>query len=68
MDIGATTPANQVAWRQVAEQKYQKLMENLQIEERRQKVQQLNTTLYIAKNGKVELQIANTRQNIDLLA
>jgi len=68
MDIGSTTPANQVAWRQVAEQKYQKLMENLQIEERRQKVQQLNTTLYIAKNGKVELQIASTRQNIDLLA
>ena len=59
---------NQVAWRQVAEQKYQKLMENLQIEERRQKVQQLNTTLYIAKNGKVEVQIASTRQNIDLLA
>ena len=68
MDIGASTPVNQVAWRQVAEQKYQKLMENLQIEERRQKVQQLNTTLYIAKNGKVELQIASTRQNIDLLA
>ena len=68
MDIGSTTPMNQVAWRQVAEQKYQKLMENLQIEERRQKVQQLNTTLYIAKNGKVEVQIASTRQNIDLLA
>ena len=68
MDVGAITPANQIAWRQVAEQKYQKLMENLQIEERRQKVQQLNTTLYIAKNGKVELQIASTRQNIDLLA
>ena len=68
MDVGALTPANQIAWRQVAEQKYQKLMENLQIEERRQKVQQLNTTLYIAKNGKVELQIASTRQNIDLLA
>jgi len=68
MDVGATTPTNQVAWRQVAEQKYQKLMENLQIEERRQKVQQLNTTLYIAKNGKVEVQIASTRQNIDLLA
>ena len=68
MDVWALTPANQIAWRQVAEQKYQKLMENLQIEERRQKVQQLNTTLYIAKNGKVELQIASTRQNIDLLA
>ena len=68
MDVGSTTPTNQVAWRQVAEQKYQKLMENLQIEERRQKVQQLNTTLYIAKNGKVEVQIASTRQNIDLLA
>ena len=68
MDVGASTPTNQVAWRQVAEQKYQKLMENLQIEERRQKVQQLNTTLYIARNGKGELQIASTRQNIDLLA
>ena len=68
MDVGAITQANQIAWRQVAEQKYQKLMENLQIEERRQKVQQLNTTLYIAKNGKVELHIASTRQNIDLLA
>ena len=68
MDVGASTPTNQVAWRQVADQIYQKLMENLQIEERRQKVQQLNTTLYIAKNGKVEVQIASTRQNIDLLA
>ena len=68
MDVGATTPTNQVAWRQVAEQKYQKLMENLQIEERSQKVQQLNTTLYIAKNGKGEVQNASTRQNIDLLA
>ena len=29
MDVGASTPTNQVAWRQVAEQKYQKLIENL---------------------------------------
>ena len=67
MDIGATTPANQVAWRQVAEQKYQKLMENLQIEERRQKVEQLNTTLYIAKNNKIQLQSGKAPTNINIL-
>ena len=49
MDVGASTPTNQVAWRQVAEQKYQKLVENLRVEERRQRVEQLETTLYIAK-------------------
>ena len=68
MDVGALTPANQIAWRQVAEARYQKLMENTQREERRQAVQNLQSKLYIAKNGKVEVQIANTRQNIDLLA
>ena len=56
MDIGATTPVNQIAWRQVAEQKYQRLMDDLQVEERRQKVEQLNATLYIAKNGKVQME------------
>ncbi len=40
MDIGALIPVNQVAWRQVAEQKYQRLMENLQVEEQRQRVEQ----------------------------
>ena len=42
MDVGATTPVNQIAWRQVAEQKYQRLMDDLQVEERRQRVEQLN--------------------------
>tara|TARA_R100000655_G_scaffold35796_1_gene69603 strand:+ start:430 stop:636 length:207 start_codon:yes stop_codon:yes gene_type:complete len=68
MDVGAITPANQIAWRQVAEERYQKLMENTQREERRQAVQNLQSKLYIAKNGRVEVQIASTRQNIDLLA
>ena len=68
MDVGALTPANQIAWRQVAEERYQNLMENTQREERRQAVQNLQSKLYIAKNGKVEVQIASTRQNIDLLA
>jgi len=58
---------NQVAWRQVAEQKYQKLMDNLQVEERRQRVEQLNTTLYIAKNGKVEMQQTRAANNINFL-
>ncbi len=67
MDIGAATPTNQIAWRQVAEQKYQRLMDDLQVEERRQRVEQLNTTLYIAKNGKVEMQQTRAANNINFL-
>tara|TARA_R100001443_G_C3343212_1_gene174967 strand:- start:657 stop:863 length:207 start_codon:yes stop_codon:yes gene_type:complete len=67
MDIGAATPVNQIAWRQVAEQKYQRLMDDLQVEERRQRVEQLNTTLYIAKNGKVEMQQTRAANSINFL-
>ncbi len=67
MDIGATTPVNQIAWRQVAEQKYQKLMDDLQVEERRQRVEQLNSTLYIAKSSKVEIQNTKAPNNINFL-
>ena len=67
MDLSAATPMNQVAWRQVAEQKYQKLMDNLQVEERRQRVEQLNSTLYIAKSGKVEIQNTKAPNNINFL-
>ena len=67
MDIGATTPVNQIAWRQVAEQKYQRLMDDLQVEERRQRVEQLNTTLYVSRNGKIEMQQARAASNIKFL-
>ena len=67
MDIGATTPVNQIAWRQVAEQKYQRLMDDLQVEERRQRVEQLNTTIYISRNGKIEMQQARAASNINFL-
>jgi len=67
MDIGSTTPTNQVAWRQVAEQKYQGLMENLQVEEQRQRVEQLNTTLYIAKNNKIQMERARQESSINYL-
>jgi 2C-methyl-D-erythritol 2,4-cyclodiphosphate synthase len=67
MDIGATTPTNQVAWRQVAEQKYQRLMENLQVEEQRQRVEQLNITLYIAKNNKIQMEQARQESSINYL-
>ena len=67
MDIGASTPTNQIAWRQVAEQKYQRLMDDLQVEERRQRVEQLNSTLYIAKSGKVEIQNTKAPNNINFL-
>jgi len=67
MDVGATNPANQIAWRQVAEQKYQRLMDDLQVEERKQKVEQLNTTLYISKNGRIEMQQAKASNNINFL-
>ena len=67
MDIGAATPTNQIAWRQVAEQKYQKLMENLQVEERRQRVEQLDSTLYISKNNKVQMERARQESSINFL-
>ena len=67
MDIGASTPANQIAWRQVAEQKYQRLMDDLQVEERSQKVEQLNATLYITKNGKVQMERARQERSINYL-
>tara|TARA_Y100001970_G_scaffold292881_1_gene436352 strand:- start:658 stop:864 length:207 start_codon:yes stop_codon:yes gene_type:complete len=67
MDIGATTPANQIAWRQVAEQKYQKLMEDLQVEERRQAVENLKTTLYVAKSGRVDIQEGRSASHINYI-
>ena len=67
MDIGATTPVNQIAWRQMAEQKYQRLMDDLQVEERRQRVEQLNATLYIAKNGKVQMERVRQESSINYL-
>jgi|TARA_R100000781_G_C4007765_1_gene102573 hypothetical protein len=67
MDIGATNPVNQISWRQAAEIRYQKLMESTQREERRQAVEQLDTTLYIAKNGKVQFQWGKAPNNINFL-
>ena len=67
MDVGATNPANQIAWWQVAEQKYQRLMDDLQVEERKQKVEQLNTTLYVAKNNKIQLQSGKAQNNLNFL-
>tara|TARA_B100000424_G_C22813700_1_gene435609 strand:+ start:24 stop:230 length:207 start_codon:yes stop_codon:yes gene_type:complete len=67
MDIGATTPTNQIAWRQVAEQKYQRLMDNLQVEEQRQRVEQLDSTLYISKNNKVQMERARQESSINFL-
>ena len=67
MDIGAATPTNQIAWRQVAEQKYQRLMDNLQVEEQRQRVEQLDSTLYISKNNKVQMERARQESSINFL-
>ena len=67
MDIGSVSPTNDISWRQAAELRYQKLMESTQREERRQRVEQLNTTLYIAKNGKVEMQQTRAANNINFL-
>ena len=67
MDIGAATPVNQIAWRQVAEQKYQRLMDELQVEERRQRVEQLNAMLYVAKSGKVQMEQVRQESSINYL-
>ena len=67
MDIGSVSPTNDISWRQAAEIRYQKLMESTNREERRQRIEQLNTTLYIAKNGKVEMQRTRASNNINFL-
>ena len=67
MDIGSVSSTNEISWRQAAEIRYQKLMESTNLEERRQRVEQLNTTLYIAKNGKVEMQQTRAANNINFL-
>jgi hypothetical protein len=67
MDIGSVSPTNEISWRQAAEIRYQKLMESTNREERRQRIEQLNTTLYIAKNGKVEMQRTRASNNINFL-
>tara|TARA_R100001594_G_scaffold37272_2_gene67402 strand:- start:4148 stop:4354 length:207 start_codon:yes stop_codon:yes gene_type:complete len=67
MDIGSVSSTNEISWRQAAEIRYQKLMESTNREERRQRVEQLNTTLYIAKNGKVEMQQTRAANNINFL-
>ena len=67
MEIRSTTPPAQPSWRQAAEIRYQKLMESTNREERRQRIEQLNTTLYIAKNGKVEMQRTRASNNINFL-
>ena len=67
MDIGSVSPTNDISWRQAAEIRYQKLMESTNREERRQRIEQLNTTLYIAKNGRVEMQRTRASNNINFL-
>ncbi len=67
MDIGSVSSTNDISWRQAAELRYQKLMESTQREERRQRVEQLNTTLYVAKNNKIQIQSGKAPTNINLL-
>ena len=42
-------------------------MDNLQVEERRQRVEQLDSTLYISKNNKVQMERARQESSINFL-
>jgi len=67
MDIGSVSSSNDISWRQAAELRYQKLMENTQREERRQAVENLKTTLYVAKSGRVDIQEGRSASHINYI-
>jgi len=63
MEIRSTTPPAQPSWRQAAEERYEKLMESTQRENRRRVSGNAELMLYIAKSGKVQVEDSRTRPN-----
>jgi len=63
MEIRSTTPPAQLSWKQSAEERYEKLMETTQRENRRRVSGNAELMLYIAKNGKVQVEDGRTRPN-----
>ena len=63
MEIRTTTQPVQASWRQAAEERYEKLMESTQRENRRRVSGNAELMLYIAKSGKVQIEDDRTRPN-----
>tara|TARA_Y100000004_G_scaffold118628_1_gene133313 strand:+ start:48 stop:260 length:213 start_codon:yes stop_codon:yes gene_type:complete len=63
MEIRPTTQPAQPSWRQAAEERYEKLMESTQRENRRRVSGNAELMLYIAKSGKVQIEDGRTRPN-----
>ena len=63
MEIRPTTQPVQASWRQAAEERYEKLMESTQRENRRRVSGNAELMLYIAKSGKVQIEDDRTRPN-----
>ena len=63
MEIRPTTQPAQPSWRQAAEERYEKLMESTQSENRRRVSGNAELMLYIAKSGKVQVEDGRARPN-----
>ena len=63
MEITPTIQPAQASWRQAAEERYEKLMESTQRENRRRVSGNAELMLYIAKSGKVQIEDGRTRPN-----
>ena len=63
MDIRQTTQPVQTSWKQTAEERYEKLMETTQRENRRRVSGNAELMLYIAKSGKVQIEDGRIKPN-----
>ena len=63
MEFRPTIQPAQASWRQAAEERYEKLMESTQRENRRRVSGNAELMLYIAKSGKVQIEDGRTRPN-----
>tara|TARA_A100000172_G_scaffold20235_2_gene11385 strand:+ start:55 stop:264 length:210 start_codon:yes stop_codon:yes gene_type:complete len=63
MEIKPTTQLVQTSWKQTAEERYEKLMETTQRENRRRVSGNAELMLYIAKSGKVQIEDGRTKPN-----
>ena len=63
MEIRPTTQPVQTSWKQTAEERYEKLMETTQRENRRRVSGNAELMLYIAKSGKVQIEDGRIKPN-----
>ena len=63
MEIKPTTQAIQPSWRQSAEERYEKLMESTQAENRHRVSGNYEMLMYISKSGKVQIEDSRAKPN-----